>query len=55
LEAEINAEEEIAELERRQEEREIQRKKKLIDLKLKLKRANTKGMTDLTSNICQWR
>jgi hypothetical protein len=34
LEAEINVEEEIAELERKQEEREIQRKKKLIELKL---------------------
>jgi hypothetical protein len=32
LEAKIDAEEEIAELERRQEEREIQQKKKLIEL-----------------------
>jgi hypothetical protein len=39
LEADIDAEEEIAELERKQEERQIQRKNKLIELKVKLSKA----------------
>jgi hypothetical protein len=44
LEAEIDTEEEIPELERKQEEREIQRKKKLIELKLKFNKAKTRAI-----------
>jgi hypothetical protein len=44
LEAEIDSEEEIADLERKQDEREIQRKKKLIELKLKFNKAKTRAI-----------
>jgi hypothetical protein len=47
LEAAIDAEEEIAELERKQEKCEIQRKKKLIELKLKLNKAKTTAIDGL--------